>query len=61
MIVHKSMPTKLGGFLAVSASPLLAQQKVTVVAYVKLTAAAGDFASAEEGAESISRRLGDDS
>ncbi len=48
MIVHKSMTTKLGGLLAVLCLAALAQQKVTVVTYVKLTAAAGDFASAEK-------------
>ena len=48
MIVHKSMSTRLGAFLAVLCLAALAQQKVTVVAYVKLAATAGDFSSAEK-------------
>jgi thiol-disulfide isomerase/thioredoxin len=48
MIAYKFRIARLGGFLAALCLAALAQQKVTVVTYVKLAAMAGDFVSGEK-------------
>jgi thiol-disulfide isomerase/thioredoxin len=48
MNVYKSQLTRIGGLLVVLCLGASAQQKVTVVTYVKVAATAGDFASAEK-------------
>src|SRR5579863_9811957 len=48
MNTYKSQLTRLGGFLVVLCLAALAQQKVTIVTFVKAAATAGDFASAEK-------------
>jgi thiol-disulfide isomerase/thioredoxin len=48
MILNTSITRRLGGFLLVFALAAFGQQTVTVVTYVRITATAGDFASAEK-------------
>jgi thiol-disulfide isomerase/thioredoxin len=48
MNTYKPKFIRLGGFLVLLCLVALAQQKVTIVEYVKVVATAGDFASAEK-------------